>query len=129
MFFVIGILVYFLGSGFWALAIGMAFHAVGKSGGKVLWSLWVTRFAEAEHVSEYMSVHTFLTGVRGLLAPVIAFSIVGTMGPSSVTMIAIVGACLIMVSSLHLLHMKLDLFPSLTLKKILIKYINYSESL
>jgi len=103
VFFFAGILIYFLGSGIWALAIGMGLHALGKSGGKILWSLWVTKFAEAEHVSEYMSVHTFLTGVRGVLSPIIAFSIIGSVGPQSVQTIAVVGAILILISSAMLI--------------------------
>lgn len=103
VFFLFGILVYFLGNGFWALAVGMGLHALGKSGGKILWSLWVTKFADAEHVSEYMSVHTFLTGIRGVMAPVIAFSMIGAIGPEVVQWIAIVSALLIFLSSAMLL--------------------------
>ena len=37
------------------------------------WSLWVTKFAPPGRVADYMSVHTFLTGVRGVMAPLFAF--------------------------------------------------------
>ncbi|MDB9741217.1 MFS transporter [Akkermansiaceae bacterium] len=103
VFFLLGILVYFLGNGFWALSIGMGIHALGKSGGKILWSLWVTKFAKSEHVSEYMSVHTFLTGVRGVLSPIIAYSLIDLTGPDAVHYIAIAGAVLIAISSAMLI--------------------------
>ena len=35
--------------------------------------MWVTKFAPPERVADYMSVHTFFTGVRGVIAPTIAF--------------------------------------------------------
>jgi len=41
----------------------------------VAWSLWVTKFAAPERVADYMSVHTFCTGLRGVLAPVVAFQL------------------------------------------------------
>lgn len=99
VFFLLGLLVYFLGGTFTALCAGMALHGIGRSGGNVLWSLWVNRFSSEENVGEYMSVHTCLTGVRGTLAPVIAFSVAGSLGPATV---AVSGAGLIFISSLML---------------------------
>ena len=99
-FFLIGMLIYYLGNSYFTLCLGMVFHGIGRSGGNVLWSLWVTRFANEDNVGEYMSVHTSLTGLRGTLAPVIAFSVAGIMGPSTV---ALAGAALILISSLMLI--------------------------
>ncbi|MFC5049390.1 MFS transporter [Rubritalea spongiae] len=100
VFFFAGLLVYFLVPSFWGLCIGMALHGVGKSGGNVLWSLWTTRFAPADKVSEYMSVHTFFTGVRGMIAAFLAFSLAKTLGPGNV---ALIGASCILIASLMLL--------------------------
>lgn len=96
LFFLAGILVYFLGGNYVSLCIGMALHGIGRSGGNVLWSLWVTKFAPEDHVGEYMSVHSSLTGVRGTMAPVFAFLIAGSVGPG---VVAVLGACLIFISS------------------------------
>ena len=63
----------------------------------------MSKFADAEHVSEYMRVHTFLTGIRGVLAPVIAFSLIGGVGPGVVQWIAIASALLVFLSSAMLL--------------------------
>jgi MFS family permease len=49
---------------------------ISNAGGDVAWSLWVTKFAPPGRVADYMSVHTFFTGVRGLLAPVVAFVLI-----------------------------------------------------
>jgi MFS family permease len=100
VFFFAGLLVYFLVPSFTGLCIGMALHGIGKSGGNVLWSLWTTRFAPADRVGEYMSVHTFFTGVRGMIAAFAAFSMAKSLGPDTV---AIIGASCIFVASLMLL--------------------------
>lgn len=100
VFFLAGILCYYLGGSYLMLCIGIALHGVGRAGGNVLWSLWVTKFAPEEHVGEYMSVHTCFTGIRGVLAPIFAFTIAGALGPQTV---AISSGVLILVSSLLLI--------------------------
>ncbi|MFP6895483.1 MAG: MFS transporter [Roseibacillus sp.] len=97
--FMAGILIYFLGNGVWALYIGMGLHGVGRAGGNIAWSLWVTKFAKGEQVAEYMSVHTFLCGVRGVIAPYLAFPAIALFGPKAIGM---VGAGLILIASLML---------------------------
>ena len=81
LIFAAGIIFYFMGTGVCALYLGIGLHGVSKAGGNVAWSLWVTKFASADNVTEYMSVHTFLTGCRGVLAPFIAFPLAATLGP------------------------------------------------
>ena len=49
---------------------------ISNAGGDVAWSLWVTKFAPPNRVADYMSVHTFFTGVRGVMAGVSAALIV-----------------------------------------------------
>ncbi len=63
------------------LVIGMACQGIALGGGHVAWNLWVTKIAPAEHVSEYMSVHTFLTGVRRFAVPFAAFPLLIFSGP------------------------------------------------
>jgi len=57
--------------------LGGIVFGVSLAGGDVAWSLWVTKFAPPERVADYMSVHTFFTGVRGVLAPLLAFHLLG----------------------------------------------------
>lgn len=96
LFFIGGILTYFLGTEIWMLYVGLALHGVGKAGGNVAWNLWVTKFARSENVAEYMSVHTFLTGCRGTLAPFVAFLAVAAYSPQAV---GILGAVLMSVAT------------------------------
>ena len=96
VFFLAGILFYFLSSSLVGLCIGIGLHGIARSGGNILWNLWVTRFAEGDRVVEYMSVHSFLTGLRGVLAPVIAFTAAEHLGP---TWVAWVSAALITVGT------------------------------
>jgi len=100
VFFFLGILVYFFAENTTVLCVGMALHGIGKSGGTVLWSLWITEFSPADKVGEYMSVHTFFTGIRGVISAFAAFPIAAAFGGEA---IAVIGAGCIAVSSLMLL--------------------------
>ena len=100
LIFAAGILCYFMGDGLWALYIGLGLHGIAKAGGNVAWSLWVTKFASAENVAEYMSVHTFLTGCRGVIAPFVAFPLIAAFGPRSV---GAIGAGLILIATAMLI--------------------------
>jgi MFS family permease len=71
--FAIGILAFFTTNSLPGLIMGAIVYGISNAGGDVAWSLWVTKFAPPGRVADYMSVHTFLTGVRGVLAPVFAF--------------------------------------------------------
>ena len=73
--FAIGILTFFTSDSLTGLVIGAIIFGISNSGGDVAWGLWVTKFAPPGHVADYMSVHTFLTGIRGVLAPLIAFQV------------------------------------------------------
>ncbi len=96
LFFAAGIIVYFSGHGLAYLITGISLWGIAKAGGNVCWSLWVTKFSKPEHVAEYMSVHTSLTGVRGISSPFIAFPLAVIIGP---TWIGIIGGSLILVAT------------------------------
>lgn len=100
LFFIAGILIFFLGGNWLALCIGIGLHGIARSGGNILWTLWVTRFADSERVLEYMSVHTFLTGARGVVAPLIAFTAAEYLTP---TWVAWTSASLILLSTLAII--------------------------
>jgi len=88
LFFLAGILVYYLGGSFTTLCIGIGLHGIARSGGNILWTLWTTRFAPADRVMEYQSVHSFLTGLRGVFAPLLAFFAAESLGPSTVALVS-----------------------------------------
>jgi MFS family permease len=97
--FAIGILTFFLSGSFEGLVAGAIVYGISNAGGDVAWSLWVTKFAAPERVADYMSVHTFLTGVRGALAPMIAFYSINHL---SLGTLAFISTALIIVGSLLL---------------------------
>jgi MFS family permease len=70
--FLLSNLFFFLVGQYWGFLVGMIFLGLSFAGGNVAWSLWVTKIAPPGQVADYMSVHTFMTGVRGLLAPMLS---------------------------------------------------------
>lgn len=76
--FAIGIFTFFTSNSMAGMVTGAIIFGISNAGGDVAWSLWVTKFAPPGRVADYMSVHTFLTGVRGVLAPLAAFHFAAT---------------------------------------------------
>jgi hypothetical protein len=97
--FALGIATFFTGSSEIGLLMGAIIFGVSGSGGDLAWSLWVTKFAPSDRVADYMSVHTFLTGVRGVAAPMLAFQLVTTMTLGELSWIS---AAMIAVATLML---------------------------
>lgn len=74
--FALGAISFFVGGNMFWLVVAAILFGVANAGADVAWSLWVTKFAPPERVADYMSVHTFFTGVRGLGAPLVAFYLI-----------------------------------------------------
>jgi MFS family permease len=72
-----------------AVALGSAFFGLGMGGGNLAWNLWVTRIAPDDQVSEYMSVHMSLTGLRGVLSPILAYSFLPFVSPQVMSWISL----------------------------------------
>jgi hypothetical protein len=70
---VAGILSFFISGSVAGLIAGAIIFGMASAGADVAWGLWVTKFAPPDHVADYMSVHTFFTGLRGVIAPTVAF--------------------------------------------------------
>jgi MFS family permease len=75
--FLLSVLSFFSSDTFVYLALSAIIFGFSNSGGDVAWNLWVTKFAPPGLVPDYMAVHTFFTGIRGLLAPITAFALLG----------------------------------------------------
>lgn len=60
------------------MIIGQIFFGIAHAGGDIAWGMWVTKLAPANRVADYMSVHTFFTGVRGVLAPIVGFGVLAS---------------------------------------------------
>jgi len=71
--FALGAVAFFAGRDMPGMILGAIIFGIANAGGDVAWSLWVTKLAPPERVAEYMSVHAFLTGFRGVLAPYVGF--------------------------------------------------------
>ena len=68
----------------WPFVVGSIIHAIGNGGGTINWLTGSLYFAKQQHVSLYNSIHVGLTGVRGLLAPILGVLLYGstlTLGP------------------------------------------------
>ena len=98
--FAAGIVTFFMSNSLAGMIGGAVIFGISNAGGDVAWSLWVTKFAPPERVADYMSVHTFLTGVRGVLAPLVAFYFVSHL---SLGLLALVASGLILAATFLLL--------------------------
>ncbi|MDB6025720.1 MAG: Major Facilitator Superfamily protein [Verrucomicrobiales bacterium] len=74
--FALGVVTFFMSNSLSGLIVGAVIFGISNAGGDVAWSLWVTKFAPPARVADYMSVHVCFTGLRGVLAPFIAFYLV-----------------------------------------------------
>jgi len=74
--FLAGILCYFGSRELPLIVTGTILFGLARGGGEIMFNLFVTRFADPAHVTEYMSVHTFFAGLRTLAAPFLGFFLV-----------------------------------------------------
>ena len=98
--FMIGVLTFFTSETSFGLALGAVFYGIGNAGGEIAWGLWVTKFAPSDRVADYMSVHTFFTGIRGIIAPLVSFHL-ATVLP--ITTMGMISAGMIFLSSVLML--------------------------
>jgi hypothetical protein len=87
--FALGMLTFFATDDVLGLVAGATIYGVSNAGGDVAWSLWVTKFAPPERVADYMSVHTFFTGVRGVIAPVVSFQLAVWWSPQAISWLGV----------------------------------------
>jgi MFS family permease len=97
--FVLGIISFFTTGSLAGLVIGAILFGISNAGADVAWSLWVTKFAPPQRVADYMSVHTFFTGLRGIAAPLTAFYLVSSL---PLNLMGWISAGLIVIGSLFL---------------------------
>lgn len=97
--FAISIVSFFLGTDMRALVFGAIAFGLAVAGGDVLWNLWTIKFAPPGRVADYMALHMFFTGIRGITAPFVGFYLIQRV---SVRNMGWICAALIVVSSLIL---------------------------
>lgn len=101
--FMFGILGFFMTSSWIVLALSAVIFGFSTSGGDVAWNLWVTKFAPEDRVADYMAVHTFFTGIRGLFAPITAFTLLEVV---SIHALSWISAGLIIIATLLLIPVR-----------------------
>jgi MFS family permease len=102
--FALGIFSFFTGGSFTGLLLGGIFYGIANAGGDLAWSLWVTKIAPPARVAEYMSVHTFCTGLRGVAAPLISYQVVSAAkGPEGMSLLGWCCGGMIVLASLLLI--------------------------
>ena len=85
------------------MALGMALLGVGMAGGRILWTLWVTKLAPPGKSSAYMSIHMMCTGLRGVAAPFIGYALIRHLGFFE---IALLGSGMTLLATVLFLPMK-----------------------
>jgi MFS family permease len=98
--FAVGILAFFASDTMPGFVLAAVTFGIATAGGDLAWSLWVTKVAPPARVADYMSVHTFFTGIRGLAAPLAGFFLVAQW---SMTTLGWVSAGLILAGTALLL--------------------------
>jgi MFS family permease len=88
--FIIGMLAFFMTGSSVALSIGSILIGLSNAGGDVAWNLWVTKFAPPGQTSSYMAIHTFFTGLRGAIAPLLGFYISANFGFYPILIVSII---------------------------------------
>jgi MFS family permease len=63
---------------------------IGRSGGVILWSLWVSNVTPRDKVSEYMGINTAVLGLRDAFAPLLGYVLLEHRGPWTVSGMAFV---------------------------------------
>ena len=64
----------------WPFIAGALLHGIGNAGGTINWLTGSLYFAKPEHISLYNAIHVCLTGVRGLLAPLLGMYLINSIG-------------------------------------------------
>jgi len=98
--FLVLVLIFFNTRNLWLLGVSMAFLGTAMAGGKITWSLWVTKLAPPGQASAYMSIHMLSTGIRGSIAPFVGFALIDHMEPR---MVGFIGIGLMIASTLMFL--------------------------
>ena len=69
----VGIFLFFLTENIVIIILGQIVMNIGLACSPFIWNLWVTKIAPQGESQPYMSVHTFLCGIRGVIGPFAGF--------------------------------------------------------
>lgn len=100
LFMSLGILIFFQTEQIQWITLGSVLFNIALAGSPFIWNLWVTRLAPANEVRKYMSVHTFMAGLRGIIGPVAGFAFISS---HSIARVGQISFALALIASLMLL--------------------------
>jgi len=103
----LGIFIFFISRNLWLIGLGSVLINLSLAGAPYIWNLWVTRLAPPEEVRRYMSVHSFLCGIRGVAGHPLAFLFIGNHDIQTVGMISTVMAMISVIALFPLISRKL----------------------
>ncbi|MDR2806898.1 MAG: MFS transporter [Puniceicoccales bacterium] len=86
--FLIGIPLFFATHELSVISLASILLGIGRSGGMVFWSLWVTDIVPSRRVSAYMSANTAVMGLRDALAPALGYALLHYTSPWTVGVVA-----------------------------------------
>jgi hypothetical protein len=72
-FYFMGFISFFCLKHLFFLGVGSALIGIATAGATLVWGIWVTKVASIERVPAYMSVHTAISGLRGLISPFLGY--------------------------------------------------------
>ncbi|OHE73910.1 MAG: hypothetical protein A2Y14_01250 [Verrucomicrobia bacterium GWF2_51_19] len=75
LFWILGLFCFFNFTNLWLIGLGSILIGIGMGGGFVIWNLWVTKIAPPDKAGAYMSVHTSISGLQGMLSPCVGYAI------------------------------------------------------
>lgn len=80
--------------------LAATFTGIGMAGGQIIWVIGSVEFAPRQDISTYNGIHTFLTGLRGVIAPALGVSALNVVGAGSYRAIFLGAAVLVFLSAL-----------------------------
>lgn len=83
------IVAFFWGRTFPWLCVSAVLEGMMLAGGNIAWALWVTQVAPERHTAEYMAVHQFFTGVRGVIGTLLGIRLASLYGMEPVAWAAV----------------------------------------
>lgn len=109
IFMMFGLGIFFLTTNIYIIILGVVLMNICLSGSPYIWHLWVTKIAPEGKSSDFMAVHTFLTGIRGLIGPFLAMWFIQK---NSISTMSIISVALIFTSIIILFAIKFKYFKS-----------------
>ncbi|MDR1907184.1 MAG: MFS transporter [Puniceicoccales bacterium] len=88
--FLVGIPLFFATDNINMIYLASILLGIGRSGGVIFWSLWISAIAPMDKISEYMGANTAVMGLRDALAPILGCVLLEYTGPWGVGITAFV---------------------------------------